>query len=215
MVRKTKAESAQTRETILDAAEIEMLARGVTHTSLERIAKRADVTRGAIYWHFADKTGLLEAMIQRTALPLRDLRQCMSAHIPLSAPLRLLREMMIHSVNRLAYDQQHRRVIHIVLHRCEITEQGQSTGHILDAMFDDTRDVLFSLCEDIAAQGQLRASTPVLAAADIIMAFMSGLYECSLRHPETYDVAGNLEAKIDALLSGLFHMDAIDQSSTD
>lgn len=214
MVRKTKSESAQTRETILDAAETEMLARGVTHTSLERIAKRADVTRGAIYWHFADKTALLEAMIQRTVLPLRDLRQCLSEHIPLSDPLRLLREMMIHGINRLAHDQQHRRVIHIVLHRCEMTEQGQPTARILDAMFDDTREVLLSLCEDIATKGQLRSSIGVIEAADIIIAFMSGSYECSLRHPDTYDVANNLEARIDTVLAGLFHMDPHDRPVT-
>lgn len=211
MARKTKSESAQTRETILDAAEAEMLMRGVTHTSLARIAKRANVTRGAIYWHFADKTALLEAMIQRTKLPLRDLRQCLSEQIPLSDPLRLLREMMIHGVNRLIHDEQHRRVIHIVLHRCEMTEQGQPSSRILNAIFDDTREVLVSLCEDIAAKGELRTGTSVATAADTIIALMSGLYECSLRYPETYDVTGNPEAKIDAVLRGLFHMETLDQ----
>ena len=95
MVRKTKVESTRTRERILDAAEIEMLACGVTHASLERIANRADVTRGAVYWHFADKTGLLEAIVARTNLPMRDLRQCIDAHSPGVEPLQLLRQMLL------------------------------------------------------------------------------------------------------------------------
>ena len=206
MGRKTKTESAQTREAILDAAEAEMLARGVTHTSLERIARRADVTRGAIYWHFADKSALLAAMITRTKLPLRDLRRCLSDGIPgMDAdPLRLLREMILHGLQRLASDEQHRRVCHIVLHRCEMTDQSEATSRLMDAMFDDTRTVLISLCEEIAAQGQLREGLTVVNAADMIATFVAGSYQCSLRHPDMYRVADQPERKIDALLFGLF-----------
>ena len=75
-----------------------MQARGVSQTSLDRIARRAQVTRGAIYWHFSDKRALLEAMVARTHLPLRDLRQCLSQHIPGNEPLWLLREMMRHGL---------------------------------------------------------------------------------------------------------------------
>ncbi|MDA3919141.1 MAG: TetR family transcriptional regulator [Salinisphaera sp.] len=206
MVRKTKTESAQTREAILDAAEVEMMARGVTHTSLDRIARRANVTRGAIYWHFADKPALLEAMIQRTKLPLRDLRSCLIEHMPGadSDPLNLLREMMLHGVDRLANDEQHRRVCHIVLHRCEMTDQGHATGRLLDAMFNETRDVLYSLCRDIAARGQLREGLTVINAVDMLISYMAGMYQCSLRHPEAYLISDHPERKIDALFYGLF-----------
>lgn len=209
MVRRTKYESAQTREKILDAAEAEMLARGMTHTSLERIARRADVTRGAIYWHFTDKSALLEAMIMRTKLPLRDLRRCMSADMPgMDAdPIRLLREMILHGIQRLANDEQHRRVCHIVLHRCEMTDQGEATARLLDAMFDDTRTVLISLCEEVAAKGQLREGLTVANAADVIATFIIGSYQCSLRHPDTYRIADQPERKIDAMLFGLFNID--------
>lgn len=210
MARKTKTESAQTREAILDAAEVEMMSRGVTHSSLDRIARRAQVTRGAIYWHFTDKPAVLEAMIQRTKLPLRDLRSCLVEDIPGadSDPFNLLREMMLHGVDRLANDEQHRRVCHIVLHRCEMTEQGHATARLLDAMFDETREVLHSLCSDIAARGQLRDGLTVINAVDMLTTYMAGMYQCSLRHPEAYVISDHPERKIDALLYGLFHLGA-------
>ncbi|MBO9469791.1 TetR family transcriptional regulator [Endozoicomonas sp. G2_2] len=204
MARRTKDESAQTRERILDAAEIEMQARGVSQTSLDRIAKRAQVTRGAIYWHFADKRALLEAMVSRTHLPLRDLCQCLSQHIPGSEPLRLLREMMRHGLERLGNDAQHRTVCHIVMHRCEVTEHGHPADALMRAMFEDARAVLLSLCNEIAELGQLRDGLDARDATHMIMAFMCGNYECVLRHPETYDAERDWRPLIDALLRGIF-----------
>jgi len=212
MARRTKHESAQTRESILDAAEAEMLERGVTQTSLDRIARRAEVTRGAIYWHFEDKMAILEAMIRRTKLPLRDLRHCLSEHIPGadSDPVRLLREMMLHGIYRLAHDEQHRRVCHIVLHRCEMSNDTRATSRILDAMFDETRDVLTSLCDEISALGLLRPGLTVINVVDIISTMMAGLYQCSLRHPDSFNVDDNIERRLDAVLFGVFDIDLDD-----
>lgn len=208
MARKTKTESAQTRESILDAAEIEMRAHGVAKTSLERIAKRAQVTRGAIYWHFEDKSALLEGMMSRTHMPLRDLRQCLTEHIPGAAPLQLLREMLLHGINRLAVDDQHRRVCHIVLHRCEITEHGHPAAKLMRAMFEDSRAVILSLCMEVEQLGQLQPGLAAEDAADTLMAFICGTYECSLRHPDLYRIDRAPDAKIDALMRGLFVAEA-------
>ncbi len=65
MVRKTKEEAQETRNAILDAAEVVFQEHGVSRTSLAEIAKAAGVTRGAIYWHFENKADLFDAMIQR------------------------------------------------------------------------------------------------------------------------------------------------------
>jgi TetR/AcrR family acrAB operon transcriptional repressor len=55
MVRRTKTEALETRNSLLDAAEHLFQARGVSRTSLNDIANEAGTTRGAIYWHFKDK----------------------------------------------------------------------------------------------------------------------------------------------------------------
>ena len=62
MVRKTKADAEQTRQLLIAAAR-EMFHRcGVSRTSLEKIAAQAGVTRGAVYWHFANKAELFFAV---------------------------------------------------------------------------------------------------------------------------------------------------------
>ena len=72
MVRKTKEEAQETRNAILDAAERVFLERGVSHTSLAEIAAAAGVTRGAIYWHFANKSDVFDALFERVFAPLEE-----------------------------------------------------------------------------------------------------------------------------------------------
>jgi len=77
MARKTREESEQTRQDILNVALDLFHARGYARTTLEQIARGAGVTRGAIYWHFKDKVdlflGLKEDVERSTETRLEDL----------------------------------------------------------------------------------------------------------------------------------------------
>lgn len=68
-MKRTKADAAQTRSDILDAAERLFINGGVATVSLEKIATHAGVTRGAIYWHFKDKAALLVALREKCHMP--------------------------------------------------------------------------------------------------------------------------------------------------
>jgi TetR/AcrR family acrAB operon transcriptional repressor len=71
-LRRTKQQSERTRQDIIAAARRVFARQGVTRTTLEEIAVAAGVTRGAIYWHFADKTELFFAMREQVAVPMVD-----------------------------------------------------------------------------------------------------------------------------------------------
>lgn len=204
MARKTKSEAAHTRNAILDAAEAEMQASGVTGASFERIARRAAVTRGAIYWHFRDKDALLSAMLARTLPPLRDLQDSLHAKFPGRPAPALLREMLLHGLGRLASDPHHRRICHIIAHCCENTSPASPVGEIMRASFTDARSVIRSLCHAADAHRQLQSNIDADAAGDMIIAFMSGVYDCALRYPDLYPVDRDWAPLVDALLAGLF-----------
>ena len=57
------------REEILDAALACFASRGYHETSVDDIAARAGLSKGAIYWHFAGKRELFLALIDRAAAP--------------------------------------------------------------------------------------------------------------------------------------------------
>lgn len=63
-MKRTKEEAEKTRKVLLDTAMKEFLETGFYESKLEVIAKKAKVTRGAIYWHFKDKNDLLEQLIK-------------------------------------------------------------------------------------------------------------------------------------------------------
>ena len=56
--KKPNKKRKKTRQHILDVALRLFSQQGVSSTSLGEIAKAAGVTRGAIYWHFKDKSDL-------------------------------------------------------------------------------------------------------------------------------------------------------------
>lgn len=62
IMRKTKQEAQKTKEKILSGALDCFSEQGYFNTSLDEIAKRAAVTRGAIYWHFKNKAEIFDAL---------------------------------------------------------------------------------------------------------------------------------------------------------
>lgn len=204
MIRKTKSEAAQTRCAILDAAEMEMQTRGVSGASFERIAKRANVTRGAIYWHFDDKDALLLAMVERTYLPLRDLQRSLRSEHPDQRPETTLREMLLHGLNRLATDPRHQRVCYILTHCFENIRGNHQVFVLVRTGFEEARTVVYDLCCEAENDGLLQPHVTPDNASDVIMAFMGGVYHCSLRYPALYPAQRNWVPIVDALLNGLF-----------
>ncbi len=61
-MRRTKEEAQKTREGILKSALDLFSEKGVAETSLQDIAKKAHVTRGAVYWHFESKAQIFDAL---------------------------------------------------------------------------------------------------------------------------------------------------------
>lgn len=61
--------SADTREKILDVAEVLFAERGIAATSLRALTKAADVNLAAVHYHFGSKESLLDAVLERHAEP--------------------------------------------------------------------------------------------------------------------------------------------------
>ena len=57
-MRRTKADSMQTRAALIEAALDLFDEQGVSKTTLAQVATRASVTRGAVYWHFSNKEAI-------------------------------------------------------------------------------------------------------------------------------------------------------------
>ncbi len=64
MARRTKEEAEQTRNKILWSALDIFCEKGYSRTTFDEIAKRINLTKGAVYWHFRNKPDLIAALIR-------------------------------------------------------------------------------------------------------------------------------------------------------
>lgn len=58
---------------VLDAALGLFTERGFTHTTVEQVAKRAGLSKGAVYLYFPSKKALLAGLVRRAIVPVADL----------------------------------------------------------------------------------------------------------------------------------------------
>lgn len=63
MARRTKAEAALTRQSILKAALDLFAEQGYERTTFEDVAARIGLSKGAVYWHFKNKPELFGALV--------------------------------------------------------------------------------------------------------------------------------------------------------
>lgn len=63
-MKRTKEEAELTKKNLINIALREIVKNGFENITLEKIAAKAGVTRGAIYWHFKNKEDLLDSIIR-------------------------------------------------------------------------------------------------------------------------------------------------------
>ncbi|KUM41352.1 TetR family transcriptional regulator [Pseudomonas sp. EpS/L25] len=121
-MRRTKEEAEQTRQAILDAAEALFLTNGVARTSLEMIARECGVTRGAVYWHFQNKAHLFHEMLSQIRIPADELTERLRVDGEEDS-LQRLYKLCIEGLEKFTRPGREQRVMTILLHRCEFTEE--------------------------------------------------------------------------------------------
>ncbi|MGP0170802.1 TetR family transcriptional regulator [Pseudomonas sp. NCHU5208] len=201
-MRRTKEDAEKTRVAILNAAEQLFLERGVAHTSLEQIAREAGVTRGAVYWHFQNKAHLFHEMLNQVRLPLEPLAEQLAA-VDGMASLQLLRDLCVEAMANLVFDEQRRRILTVLLRRCEFTEELREAEERHEAFVNQ----FIALCEQQfalpAVQAQLRPGITPRLASRALHAMLVGLFSDWLRDPTLFDAQHDTPAIFDSCLRGL------------
>lgn len=202
MARRTKAEAESTRAAILDAAEVLFYQQGVSRTTLEKIAAAANVTRGAIYWHFQNKADLFNAMLERVRLPFQHLLDALDNNTS-DEPFGQIRQLYINGLQLIASSEQHHRVLTIVFHRCEYIDELNPAVNQQDQLDEQAVAVLQRAFERAKQAGSLREGvSPRLAAMSMHM-YVGGIISHFLLKPQQCDLRQHAPALIDTMLQGL------------
>lgn len=122
MAKHTKTEAELTRARIVSAALQAFARHGVQGAGLGEVARQAGVSRGAIYWHFADKTALLQELLGRLRWPL-DIGARLDAYQSAAQPLSLLHRCLARQIGECREDPVQWPLVQWVLR-----EAGEAEG---------------------------------------------------------------------------------------
>lgn len=197
-MRRTKAETEQTRQALLEAAETLFWEKGVAQTSVLDIASTARLTRGAFYHHFKNKAAVFEALIVRSRFEQEDISIATLGDD--AKALDTLRDHCRGLFELFIADRFRQRIFGIVMQRREALGE-------LEPLAQQRRD---EICRSSQTYERLlerawRARrlapnwTPDIAAITLYSAIM-GLLDQWLRDPERFDVRPIGIACIDQLI---------------
>lgn len=186
MARKTKEDAEATRQALLDAALRVFGEQGYSATRLEDVALAAGVTRGAIYWHFANKADLYNA-----AIGYATGRSEVVAARALAAggsPLAFLRHLLIGFLAFAEEDAAYRASLEITFLKTEMTPE-------LDEGMRQKKAGLAMVLEQIAnsirhgiATGEIRADLDPLVGARAFMVQLNGAVLYWLLDPQAFSL---------------------------
>lgn len=186
MARKTKEDTQATREGILDAAEACFHEHGVARTTLEMIGARAGYTRGAVYWHFKNKSEVLAAIVERVHLPfMQELERTSTDQR--DTPVHDLRAVMIHSFIELSEDERLRKTMEIML-RSDASADTKVLTEMQQAGFRDALDRMERALRRAQDLGQLREGADPKIAARMLHATVLGVLHGAMVEPELMDL---------------------------
>lgn len=202
MVRRTKEEAEQTRRAILEAARRCFHARGVSMTNLEHIAQAAGVSRGAVYWHFANKGELIEAMFDDVSIPFIDRLDCTLLLDPKADARTRLRNFLYQLVSSLDAPDL-RMVMEILEFKCEFVGERRDD---LRKWVEHSQDLIGKLertYAEAAREGTLRADLCPHIAALETKCFLTGLIRLLVMRLPELASTDRVHALIDGHLQGL------------
>ena len=199
MARKTKEDAEETRDSILEAATRVFIENGFSNASLEQIAVKAGVTRGAIYWHFKNKMDIFQALHDQLYTPfsemiVKDLEE------DNNMPLKQLEELCIKLFIDLERIPQRKRILTIFFLKCDYSGQMQKLLECQNMRKKDSMNLFAKYFERAKEKGHIAKDADSYILTVSLVCYITGIaYEC-LRNPTMIEI----EKEIPKLISLFF-----------
>lgn len=201
MARRTKEEAQETRQAILDAAVRVFAQRGVANASLTDIAQEAGVTRGAIYWHFANKADLINTLWKQVQSFYAPLTQA-SERIDEPDPLGKLQELYCSFFAGMVEDPMQQQMFRILFDEGDRSKDTETVRQLHQELRRERYLGLQTVFTHAIQRGQLPADFDVQMGTVTIFAMIHGMIANWVMNPELIDI----EKHAPLVIKSIFHM---------
>lgn len=200
-MKRTKEQAAVTHNRLLEAALTVFSEKGYAATTLEDIAKEAETTRGAIYWHFKNKADLYNALFKEISVQSGNIvAQAISEG---GSCRETLARIMTRLLSQVEADARLRALMEIKLFKTgvapELMEGAQrqrEEGHLL------LENIAEYLRQGIIA-GDIRADLEPMEAARGFLAMLNGLAMLWLYDSQGFALSENAQALAEIFMRGM------------
>ncbi|WP_454466472.1 multidrug efflux transporter transcriptional repressor AcrR [Citrobacter cronae] len=199
MARKTKQQAQETRQHILDVALRLFSQQGVSSTSLAEIAKAAGVTRGAIYWHFKNKSDLFSEIWELAKPNIDELETEYQAKFP-DDPLSVLREILIYVLEATVTEERRRLLLESIFHKCEFVGEMASVQLAQRSLCIENYDRIEQTLRQCMNANMLPENLNTRRVAVLLRSYVTGLIENWLFAPESFDLKKDAREYVAVLL---------------
>ena len=158
-------------EQVLAAALALFVTRGYGATSIDDIARRAGLTKGAVYFYFKGKSALLlELLSQSTALYVGIFEQMRESGAPAGGQL----EMFVEWAAGVGVENNELLLLPILM-SLEFYGQDQAVAESLERLYDQYHDEMERVVKLGQAQGEFDESLAPREEAAVLVAFTDGM----------------------------------------
>jgi AcrR family transcriptional regulator len=203
MARKSKQDAQKTYHMLIDAAVNLFLEQGVTKTTLNQIAQYADVTRGALYWHFSGKGDIISNIWNIYAAPtLKDFSNKLHA-LPPETPHIYMRDLMVQMVHMSVEDPALTQALRIVHHCTEYVPDDLDLDAFLENELTCFMDSLQAGFTQLQKRGYLLTPISPKVLSQMVMCYLRGIVDQSIDHPQLVSLPEKAEEYVTTFLMGI------------
>lgn len=185
-MRRTKEDAEKTRLAILASAMDIFYEKGYSKTTFDEIAKRINLTKGAVYWYFRNKPDIVAALINDFAARYTDLLKVFLARYPEASFERII-QMQLFINKQIRDDQLFYKFLFFVTCQMEWSEAIISKIQpSIEQTKQLTRRLFLDTLETLQNKKQIREDVDVSIICEILMTLYGGLLEASFTRSLTH-----------------------------
>lgn len=204
MVRKSKQEAMKTRQEILKAAITVFLQKGVAKATVHEIADEANLTRGAVYWHFDDKDDLVTAVFEEAINVVIKVTESVVDSDDTDS-LSKLKTFLCGPTKQLFKSEDAKNIITVLMHFCDHGDEAANAYRLMYRAEGFYEQQLKHLLKAAINDGHLRSDIDIDATIFLLISTVHGLVYRWLTpgNPIRFDLEKNLASIVDSLFIGL------------
>lgn len=212
MARRSKEDAQATKEAILKASVDVFEEYGVAKSSLEQIAKKANVTRGAVYWHFKDKAAIFSELQERLHQDFISMLVEGLGH-EVDSPLEQLEKLCQEILVNLIQNPEQEKALRIFFVTCDYRGELEE---LLQGQCDKKREsmmVFAQYFERAKKKGQIPEHVDPEVLAIGLMCYLTGIATEHMRHPYAIQLEARAACLIKMFFNGVYGAKLCDKTS--